>query len=75
MALTLYARREPTTDATCRQYCPPAQLADLRDVVLYADPAATRAVARYAPFQTRPDRRHRYVNHNCARFALRWLDN
>lgn len=75
MTATLYARLEPTQDATCRQYCPPAQLAGLRDVVLYADREATRQVARYAPLRTRPDRRHRYVNHNCARFALVWLED
>lgn len=74
MTATLYARKEPTTDATCLRYCPPAQLAAMRDVVLYADRAATRPVARYAPQMTRPDRRHRFVNHNCARFALEWLE-
>jgi hypothetical protein len=74
MAPTLYARREPTTDAICLHYCPPAQIVHLFDVVLYADKGATRPVARYAPFRTRPDRRHRYVNHNCARFALQWLE-
>lgn len=71
---TLYARRELTTDATCLRYCPPAQLRNLRDVVIYADKSATRPVARYAPLRTRPDRRHRFVNHNCARFALIWLE-
>lgn len=74
MTATLYARHEPTKDSTCLRYCPPAQLSALRDVVLYADPGATRPVARYAPMMTRPDRRHRYVNHNCARFALVWLE-
>ena len=74
MPFTLYARREPTTDPTCLRYCPPAQLLNLRDVVLYADKAATRPVARYAPGRSRPDRRNRYINHNCARFALEWLE-
>lgn len=74
MAMTLYARLEPTTDPTCLHYCPKAQLTALRDVVLYADKGATRQVARYAPLMTRPDHRHRFVNHNCARFALEWLE-
>lgn len=74
MPFTLYARKEPTTDATCLRYCPPKQLAALRDVVLYADQAATKPVARYSALMTRPTRRNRYVNHNCARFALVWLE-
>lgn len=74
MPFTLYARREPTTDPVCLRYCPPAQLSALRDVVLYADRAATKPVARYSAMGTKLDRRNRYVNHNCARFALEWLE-
>lgn len=74
MAFTLYARREPTTDALCLQYCPPAQVESLRDVVLYRDPSATVPVARFAPFRTRPDRRSRYVRINCYRWNLVWLE-
>ena len=71
---TLYARREPTRDVTCLQHCPSQFLKSLRDVVLYADRELTRPVARYSPLGSRPDRRNRSVNHNCARFALEWME-
>jgi hypothetical protein len=71
--MTLYARREPTTDPLCLKYCPPAQLGALRDVAIYKDPGATKPVARFAPHMTRPDRRNRFVNLNCHRWQLVWM--
>jgi hypothetical protein len=74
-ALTLYARHEPTTDPVCLHYCPPAQLPALRDVALYRDPQATKQIARFSAFQTRPARHSRYVRINCYRWNLVWIED
>ena len=72
--LILYARKERTT-------CPhtlaqPAVLASAqRDVVIYRDAAATIPAGRYPWHYTasKPTRRNRWINHNCARYRLEWL--
>lgn len=64
MMITYYARKEPSTDK---------QAPEQHDVVLYRDREATDRVARYAWYRTKPDRRYRYVMHNCMRYRLEWL--
>lgn len=67
--LTLYARREPTKDQLAKKYLGPESL----DVVIAKDPEFQNVIHRYAPDRKRPDRRYRFVNHNCYRFNLKWL--
>ena len=72
--MTLYARKERTTDPQALKQ--PAPLAPpQRDVVLYRDAAATIPVGRYPWHYTasKPTRRNRWINHNCARYRLGWL--
>lgn len=67
--LTLFGRREPTTDPVARAY----GLSNLSDVVLYKDPQCTRPVARYhCDHSKKPTRRNKYVMHNCFRYRLQW---
>lgn len=71
--ITLYARREPTTDTVCKQYLPPKLLKAATDIQLYYDPDCTRPAVRYRYGMRRPTRSSRTVVHNCNRYALEWL--
>lgn len=74
MLLPLYLRREPTTDPVSLAYCPPRQLATLRDVVAYRDPECTERAARWPwHYSNKPTRRNRRVMFNCYRWSARWL--
>ncbi len=65
--MTLYARREPTTDSLC-----PSK----KDVCLYRDAEGTQRVARHPwHYSSTPDRRYKWIMHNCSRYRLLWLDN
>lgn len=72
--MTMYARKERTICKTT--LAQPAPLApSQRDVVLYHDAAATVPAGRYPWDYTasKPTRRNRWINHNCARYRLEWL--
>ena len=69
--LTLYARREPTTDGVLFKYAPKAKRFD---VVLYTDRNATKPKARFMWFSAgnlRPT--HKTVMLNCYRWRAVWL--
>jgi len=64
--LTLYARREPTTDVVSVAH----GCANRMDVVLYRDIARTQLVARYGwHLSTKPTKRQKTVMHNCWLFS------
>lgn len=75
--LTLYLRREPTTDPATLESYGQAGLpvpASHRDTVAYRDPAATARAARWPwHYSNRPDRRFRRVMFNCYRWNVVWL--
>lgn len=67
--LTLYARREPTTDSASVA----TGLGHKADVVLYADKDCTQAKVRWPwYFSNCPTRRNKYVTFNCWRWKLEW---
>jgi hypothetical protein len=71
--LTLYARREPTTDAETLRMCPDAARRRY-DVVIYRDAAATARAGRYPWFyRSKPRRNQRFTMLNCWRYRLVWL--
>jgi hypothetical protein len=68
--LTLYLRREPTTDATTLKLWPQTKK---RDVVAYRDAAFTDRAAVWPWFYSRkPTRRSRRVMFNCYGYAPVW---
>jgi hypothetical protein len=70
--LTIYARRVPTADYIAKQYAP--ELARLKkDVVLSFTPGGD-AVSRRAWHCNPPDRRNKWVWHNCFKYRLVWAD-
>lgn len=71
--ITLFARSEPTTDAVCKKYLPPARLKTATDVQLYYDRSCTRPAARFRYGMQRPNRSSRTVVLNCWRYLLEWL--
>ncbi|HJP90866.1 MAG TPA: hypothetical protein VJ875_02860 [Pyrinomonadaceae bacterium] len=71
---TLYARREPTNDTVAIQYLDAKTLASCNDVIIYHDPDCSRFYANFPWFyNSKPDRRNRYVTLNCFRYRLVWL--
>ncbi|MHC5194839.1 hypothetical protein ACYSUW_13890 [Pseudomonas frederiksbergensis] len=66
---TLYARREPTTDA----FVQAIGVKGKTDLVLYEDEACTLPASRYMWSNTRPTRANKRVIHNCCPYNLEWL--
>jgi hypothetical protein len=80
---TLYARRETPNDsdtAAMLRAIGPKEAAKFarsqnRDVQLYKDAACTIKAARYPwHYSSKPTRRNKWVNHNCARYRLVWVE-
>ncbi len=75
--LTIYLRREPTTDEMTRQCAERHHGGKLaaheRDVVAYEDPTGLTAKGRWPWHHSKPDRRNRYVMLNCYRWRAVWL--
>lgn len=73
--LTLYARREPTTDPEVQTQWPGMATGRPRfDVVAYSDPDCRTFKARWRWWHSsRPDRRFKRVTLNCYRWRLEWL--
>jgi len=73
--LTLYARREPTTDKILIKMAPDAAKKK-KDVVLYKDEGGTIPVGRYPwDYSNRPTRAKKTIVHNCFTYKLIWLDD
>lgn len=75
--MALYARRERTTDeatfAMLKVSGNQPVYPRMADVVLYGDRACTHPVARHPwHHSNKPQKRHRTVMHNCARYPLVW---
>lgn len=71
MNLTLYARKEPSTDEILKQHAPNAKKFD---VVIYRDNQAQdkSCVFRW-DLSNKPTRRNKYVTVNCFRYKLQWI--
>lgn len=68
--LTLYARREPTTDSVVLSL----GLKNRFDVALYRDVACTQLAARYrCDMSSKPTKRQNTVMLNCWRWRLQWV--
>jgi len=74
--MTLYARHEPTTDWLTLKYSAiiGGRAAQQKDVVLYGDVECTNIKGRYPWHYKRPDKRNKYIMHNCSRYALKWVN-
>ena len=69
--ITLYARREPTTDSVLLKYAP--QVRKL-DVVIYNDENGTTPKARFSWWHSgKPHKGSKVITLNCWRWALKWL--
>ena len=70
-SMTLYARKEPSTDEILLKYAPNAKKFD---VAIYADNQAQnkRCVFRW-DLSSKPTRRNKFVNFNCFRYRLEWI--
>ncbi|MGE8063862.1 hypothetical protein [Pseudomonas sp. NPDC089569] len=66
---TLYARREPTTDA----FAQAIGVKGKTDLVLYEDKTCTKPASRYMWCYARPTRANKRVIHNCCPYNLEWL--
>jgi len=72
--LTVYARREPTTDSVLLESAP--QWAKTKkDVQVYKDQECTIPFARFMWFQDGPDKRYRHVVLNCYEWKLEWVED
>jgi hypothetical protein len=82
--LTVYARREPTTDsATLDMYKvqknPSQHVLDYRerhhqDVVIYKDRRATVVFARFPwYYSNKPKKNQRFITINCSKWAVKWI--
>ena len=67
--ITLYARREPTTDATILRYAPNAKK---YDVCIYSDKECKTFKARFV-WHGVPRKTRKTVMLNCWKYALEWL--
>jgi hypothetical protein len=76
-ALTLYARKEPTTDDLPQRVKlsdrAAKAIAQKRDVVYYRDAAATHVYARSPWYQKPQDKRHRWLQGCDVRWRIVWL--
>jgi hypothetical protein len=68
--LTLFFRREYTTDSVLKRY---ARTRKIFDVQAYKDRACTKPYARFMAGTTKPRKGCRYVTVNCFRWHARWL--
>jgi hypothetical protein len=70
--LTVYARKEPTTDVTTLKY-------DLKqkhfDVQIYKDEKATVPYARFPwHYKSIPTKRNKTITVNCFKWKLEWIN-
>ncbi len=70
MLITLYARKEPTTDPILKSHGEDKR----QDTVIYADRACTQLKARFSwLFSGMPRRGQKLVTLNCFRWHLEWV--
>ena len=70
--LTVYARKEPTTDATTLKYAPNEKHFDIQ---IYKDKAATIPYARFPwHYKDKPTKRNKHITVNCFKWKLEWID-
>jgi hypothetical protein len=69
MLITLYARKEPTTDAIAIEH----GLGHKNDVVFYKDEACTQRYCRWTWHMSPPRKNRKSVILNCYRWAIQWL--
>lgn len=68
--ITLYARKEPTTDALSVSH----GLRDRKDTVIYKDKECTNLVARWPWYQSScPRRNQKRITLNCWPWNLSWV--
>ena len=71
MMLTLYARKEPTTDQLILKLWPSTKV---QDVVIYCDKKCTKELSRHTWGNHKQlDKRNKYVFHNCYKYKLEWI--
>lgn len=70
MLLSVYVRREPTTDSVALAL----GVRRKQDTVFYRDPQATEVMARKPWYQSEhPRKNSKQVTLNCYRWAVQWL--
>ena len=68
--LTVFARREPTTDSVALAH----GVKRKKDTVFYRDAACTQTMARKPWYQSgHPRRNSREVTLNCCRWQIQWV--
>ena len=76
MLITIYARREPTTDRATLEArrLVPGSYPNAMDVQLYRNADATEPCGRCThDYSDTPTKRNKYVTVNCARYRLEWI--
>lgn len=74
MRATIYARKEPTTDAVYLQFAHGNN--SKLDTVYYSDPAGTKRVARLPwHLSGHPRRNSKTAVVNCYRYSLGWIES
>lgn len=74
--LEIYLRKEPTTCPLTMQEAPEVMGKPFaHDVVMYRDKTATERVGVYRWHIKKPDRRTKWVFHNCYRYRAIWLED
>lgn len=71
MNLTIYARKEPSTDEILLKYAPNQKEFD---VAIYSDKLAQhkKCVIRW-DLSSKPTRRNKWLTINCFRYRLEWI--
>lgn len=69
--LTVYARKEPTTDEVTLKYAPEQKRFDVQ---VYKDKAGKMPFARFMwHYKSIPTKRNKYVTINCFKWAIEWI--
>jgi hypothetical protein len=72
--ITIFARKEPTTDPVARKYLAPGYVAKLSDVVFYKDKKCSEPYARWAHHCHPPRKGQKRVTLNCWQWAVEWVE-
>ena len=73
--LTIYWKREPTTDEVAKKYLTPKQLKRCKDTVFYKDRHATQFYARLPwDYKGHPTKRTQTRILNCYKFQLERIE-
>jgi len=70
--ITVYAKREPTTDSVLKMYGGKSN--GVYDVVVYKDKQCSNVFARIPwHYTSKPTRRNKYITLNCYKWRLEWV--